>query len=688
MTEKLKMRLPQLGCFTIFGLFFIFSGFMTVALCRTVWNKPAVFDVPTQCVTVADPGGVLLKEDAAELERLATGIAEAGDCSVACMFVDERNADFLDLCNTILSEWRPAKGALLVCGTRNDYFRLILVGGTWRLAGWKSAAAARELARCSGRQRGRAAVALLKRLRRSLDLANAHREVRASGKPANPVLFSRAREQSGIKYPYLIAAAVAGLAILIGYTGLKNGKKMRDANLMNNPSVEAEFRQRSESEPALKLIDQNAESGNWMHARALKIVAIVLGIWWGISGAFSAFGDAAEPDLPHLAAASDVKAPLTGRVVDRAGVFSEEEKNKLAELIAKVEKSTGGEIGILTVDTVGSQSIEEFSLNAASAWKLGKAGKDNGAMLLLAIKDRKNRLEIGYGWEGPVNDAKAGDMLRSIVPELRAGKYAAAAAKVVVSIERAVLGLPKRDELSKLIDDRAGIFSEKDRQGIIRGLSKVARATGGGRIGIVTVRSTDGEPLREFALKNAPKGTLGRSAVRGGAVLVLAVDDKTAHVEIAPRWAKAVDRQYADAMARVLKKDFDAGNYALGAVKAALVIRNKVLKSGIDTNAPAVVKYAAVPVKAPARDPRVADRSGGAAAVLGIVGVLIGIVLGYRGRLMATSVPRLYVFDPTIVYSSSSSSDSDYGSSSSSSSSSSDSGGGGSFGGGGASGSW
>ena len=664
---------------------------MTAALCLTVWNKPPVFEVPSQRVTVADPGGVLLREDAAELEQLASGIADAGNCSVACLFVDERNADFPGICDTILAGWHPVKGVLLVCGTRNNYFRLQLVGADWRLAGWKRGEAARELARCSGRQRGRSAAALLKRLRKALDLANAHREVQPQDKPATPVLFSRAKAHSGIKYPYLLAAAVAALAVLIGYTGLRNGKKMRDASSMDNPEVEAEFRRRSESEPALKLVDMNEEPAKWTHAKALKIAAIVLGIWWGVSGAVAAFGDPAEPDLPPFAAAatSQFKAPLTGRVVDRAGVFSEEEKRRLAALIAQVENSTGGEIGILTVDTVGNQSIEEFSLAAASAWKLGKAGKDNGAMLLLAIKDRKNRIEIGYGWEGPVNDAKAGDMLRSIVPELRAGKYAAAAAKVVVSIERAVLGLPPQDELARLIDDRAGIFSEKDRQGIIRGLSKVAQATGGGKIGIVTVRSTGGEPLHEFALKNAPRGTLGRAADRGGAVLVLAVDDKAAHVELAPRWAKAVDRQYADAMARVLQqKDFAAGNYALGAVKAALLIRNKVLKAGVDANAPAVMTFAAVPVEAPERDPRAADTSGGVAAILGIVGVLIGIVLGYRGRLMATSVPRMYIFDPTEVRYSSSSSDSDYGSSSSSSSSSSDSGGGGSFGGGGASGSW
>ncbi|MBQ6351815.1 MAG: TPM domain-containing protein, partial [Lentisphaeria bacterium] len=479
--------------------------------------------------------------------------------------------------------------------------------------------------------------------------------------------------------------------VLIGYVGLKNGGKYRAASLKSNPEVAAEFRRRSGSEPELKLVDLNEESAKWTHAAALKIAAMVFGVQVGVLCAFSAFAGPVSKDPAYAVPAATGNSVRVGRIDDRAGVFGEDERRQLAALIAKVERSTGGEIGILTVKTLGGQSLEEFSLNAATRWKLGKAGKDNGAMLLLAIRECRNRLEIGYGWEGRINDAKAGDMLRSIVPELRAGKYAAGAAKVVSAIERAVLDLPDPAEFSRLVDDRAMVFTEKERRGIVRGLAKVAQATGGGRVGIVTVRSTGGQPMREFAIRNAPAGTLGRSADRGGAVLLLAVDDKAVHLEISPRWAQAVDRRYAEALLRVVNKDFAAGKYALGAVKTALVIRDKVLKAGAAANIPTVTAFSDIPVKAPVRDPRVADDSGTWAGLFGIFGVLAGFVLGYWGRLVATSVPRMYIYDPTMVRDSSSSSDSDYGSGSSGSSSSSgssDSGGGGSFGGGGASGGW
>lgn len=57
----------------------------------------------------------------------------------------------------------------------------------------------------------------------------------------------------------------------------------------------------------------------------------------------------------------------------------------------------------------------------AEAWKIGRKGKDNGAILVIVPDDREMRLEIGYGWEGEINDAKAGDVIRDMAPFFRAG---------------------------------------------------------------------------------------------------------------------------------------------------------------------------------------------------------------------------------------------------------------------------
>ena len=129
------------------------------------------------------------------------------------------------------------------------------------------------------------------------------------------------------------------------------------------------------------------------------------------------------------------------RIVDKAEVFGEDGTAKLAAAIRHLETQTGGEMMVLTVPTIGLASIEDFGLDTATKWKIGKAGEDNGALLVLAINDHRSRIEIGYGWEGAVNDARAGDLLREIVPELRAEQYAAAAIKVVQGIEFHVTGV-------------------------------------------------------------------------------------------------------------------------------------------------------------------------------------------------------------------------------------------------------
>ena len=104
--------------------------------------------------------------------------------------------------------------------------------------------------------------------------------------------------------------------------------------------------------------------------------------------------------------------------------------------------NTGGEMIVYTVKTINGRPIEEFSLDVATKWKIGKKGKDNGALLVIAVNDHQDRLEIGYGWEGPVNDGRAGALLRDIVPELHDEKYADAAVKVVRGIESYVTGVP------------------------------------------------------------------------------------------------------------------------------------------------------------------------------------------------------------------------------------------------------
>ena len=132
---------------------------------------------------------------------------------------------------------------------------------------------------------------------------------------------------------------------------------------------------------------------------------------------------------------------LTGRVVDAAGVLSPADVDRVTAEITSLESATrGGQMAILTVPTTRGDSIEAFGLKVAGAWKIGRKGIDDGAVLVIAVKDRRDRLEIGRGWEGPVNDARAGDILRAMAPYLKACDYAGASILAVRKVKGFVTG--------------------------------------------------------------------------------------------------------------------------------------------------------------------------------------------------------------------------------------------------------
>jgi uncharacterized protein len=121
---------------------------------------------------------------------------------------------------------------------------------------------------------------------------------------------------------------------------------------------------------------------------------------------------AARPDLPM---------PQT-YVDDRAGVVSADHKQALDGLLQELEQKTGVQYIVLTVDTTGGLPIEQFSIELLDKWKLGQAGKDNGFLFTLALKDRAYRFEAGYGLEGVITDQFAGRVGRDVLePLLKSG---------------------------------------------------------------------------------------------------------------------------------------------------------------------------------------------------------------------------------------------------------------------------
>lgn len=125
-----------------------------------------------------------------------------------------------------------------------------------------------------------------------------------------------------------------------------------------------------------------------------------------------------------FAAALDVP-PLRGRVNDYANVMSPEQARGLETRLAQFEQETGHQVTVLTIPTLDGEDIEGFSIRVAESWKIGKKGFDNGVILVVAIKDRRLRLEVGYGLEGVLPDATAKQITSNyIVPHFRNRDYA------------------------------------------------------------------------------------------------------------------------------------------------------------------------------------------------------------------------------------------------------------------------
>ena len=145
--------------------------------------------------------------------------------------------------------------------------------------------------------------------------------------------------------------------------------------------------------------------------------------------------------VPLLLAAADFKVPaLTGRVVDQSGTLDAEGKTRIENAISTLEKTSGGQMVVAFLKPLGDTPIEEVGIALGDAWKVGRKGKDNGAILIIIPAERRMRLEVGYGWEGAVNDARAGDVIRGLSNFFRKNDYAGGAVYAVNKIQEFVTG--------------------------------------------------------------------------------------------------------------------------------------------------------------------------------------------------------------------------------------------------------
>jgi len=145
--------------------------------------------------------------------------------------------------------------------------------------------------------------------------------------------------------------------------------------------------------------------------RALRRVAVLILVVAGIACVCA-----------HAESVSQLPIP-NSYVQDFAGVIDAGSKQQMEELSRQVYEQAHATIEIVTIHSLDGVGIEEFATDLEDKWKVGPKGTDRGVLMILAINDRKRRIEVGYGLEGILNDAKVGDIGRTMVPWLQRGEY-------------------------------------------------------------------------------------------------------------------------------------------------------------------------------------------------------------------------------------------------------------------------
>jgi uncharacterized protein len=144
-------------------------------------------------------------------------------------------------------------------------------------------------------------------------------------------------------------------------------------------------------------------------------------LWWWLSLCVAAL--LAWP-LPAQAKPVPVP-PMQSRVVDLTKTLKPSEAEALRQQIASIENESQAQLAVLIVPTTGEDSIEQYATRVFAAWKLGREQEDDGMLLLVALKDRRMRIEVGTGLESSVTDIQAARIIdEQMTPAFRKGDFA------------------------------------------------------------------------------------------------------------------------------------------------------------------------------------------------------------------------------------------------------------------------
>ncbi len=144
---------------------------------------------------------------------------------------------------------------------------------------------------------------------------------------------------------------------------------------------------------------------------------------------------------------------LTGRVVDTAGLLSSKATNKVTRLLTRHEEKTTNQIVVVTLTDLQGRTIEEYGYQLGRHWGVGQKERNNGVLLLVAKNERKLRIEVGYGLEGALTDAMAGNIIQTVIrPQFKKGNFDQGVFRGVNAIIAAIKGEYQAKEVKKSND--------------------------------------------------------------------------------------------------------------------------------------------------------------------------------------------------------------------------------------------
>lgn len=142
-----------------------------------------------------------------------------------------------------------------------------------------------------------------------------------------------------------------------------------------------------------------------------------------------------------LAQSSLTFPPLTGRVVDDAGILDASTRATLEKLSADLEAKSTDQLVVVTLKSLQGTSIEDYGYQLGRQWQIGQKGKDNGVLLIVAPNERKVRIEVGYGLEGTLTDLISNFIIQnSILPRFRAGDVSGGITRGAQDVAQVLMG--------------------------------------------------------------------------------------------------------------------------------------------------------------------------------------------------------------------------------------------------------